>query len=68
MALLKLRTLDLEIYDGLNLQPACLPDSDFQLRKRKPKMCVVIGWGKVQSQDSYGSQILREARVCSNFV
>ncbi|KAL4132778.1 hypothetical protein QTP88_009878 [Uroleucon formosanum] len=63
MALLKLRALDLEIDGGLNLQPACLPPSDFQRRKRKPKMCVVIGWGKVQSQDSYGSQILREARV-----
>ncbi|XP_022166043.1 trypsin-3-like [Myzus persicae] len=63
MALLKLRVLDLEIYGGLNLQPACLPPSDFQRRKRKPKMCVVIGWGKVQSQDPYGSQILREARV-----
>ncbi|CAI6343919.1 unnamed protein product [Macrosiphum euphorbiae] len=63
MALLKLRALDLEIDGGLNLQPACLPPSDFQRRKRKPKMCVVIGWGKVQSQDSYGSRILREARV-----
>jgi len=64
MALLKLRSLDLEIDGGFNLQPACLPSSDFQWRKRKPKICVVIGWGKVQSQDSYGSRILREARVC----
>jgi len=64
MALLKLRALELGIDGRFNLQPACLPPSDFQRRKRKPKMCVVIGWGKVQSQDSYGSRILREARVC----
>lgn len=64
MALLKLRTLDSVIDGGLNLQPACLPASGFERWKRKPKMCVVIGWGKVKSQDSYGSKILREARVC----
>lgn len=63
MALLKLRILDLEVNGGNYLQPACLPVFDFQRRKRKPTMCVVIGWGKVQSQDLYGSQILREARV-----
>ncbi|XP_027846706.2 trypsin-like [Aphis gossypii] len=63
MALLKLRTLDSVIDGGLNLQPACLPASGFERWKRKPKMCVVIGWGKVKSQDSYGSKILREARV-----
>lgn len=64
MALLKLRTLDLAINGGYHLEPACLPVFDPRRRKRKPKMCVAIGWGKTRPQDSYGSQILREVRVC----
>lgn len=63
MALLKLRTLDLEVNGGYHLEPACLPVFDFQQRKRKPTVCVVIGWGKERSYDSYGSHVLREARV-----
>lgn len=67
MALLKLHTLDLEINGGDYLQPACLPASDFQLLKRKPTMCLVIGWGKIRSRDLYGSQVLHEARVCISY-
>lgn len=64
LALLRLHTFDFEINDNhYNMQPACLPVSDFQLRKRKPVMCVILGWGKVRSKNSYGSQVLREARV-----
>ncbi|XP_026815400.1 trypsin-like isoform X2 [Rhopalosiphum maidis] len=60
-----LKEYDLSVHEGdeIRLRPACLPTSDIQRWKRKPKMCVVIGWGKVKSQDSYGSKILREARV-----
>ncbi|VVC43760.1 Serine proteases, trypsin family, serine active site,Peptidase S1, PA clan,Serine proteases, trypsin [Cinara cedri] len=64
VALLKLRTSDLEMNGGGHyLPPACLPVSDFRQRKRKPTKCVVIGWGKVRSRDPYGSQILQEATV-----
>lgn len=64
IALLKLRSSDMKTNGGYYLQPACLPVSDFLQRKRKPVLCVVIGWGKIHSQDSYGSHVLREARVC----
>ncbi|XP_025414015.1 trypsin-like [Sipha flava] len=63
MALLKLRSSDTETNGGYHPQPACLPVSDFHQTKRKPALCVVLGWGKVRSQHSYGSHVLREARV-----
>lgn len=66
MALLKLRTLDLKINRGYYLQPACLPVSDFKLLKRKPTICLVIGWGKIRSRNLYGSQVLQEAKVRIN--
>lgn len=67
MALLKLRSLDLKINGGYYLQPACLPVSDFKVLKRKPTICLVIGWGKIRSRDFYGSQVLQEARVCTHY-
>lgn len=63
MALLKLRARDLLRETG-HLEPACLPVSDVRrFRRKQPTMCVVVGWGKVRSRDSYGSKVLQEARV-----
>ncbi|KAF5273572.1 hypothetical protein FQR65_LT04570 [Abscondita terminalis] len=49
----------LRLPNSVNLPPVCLPTS----QPEPEELCSIMGWGKLNSSDEYGSTILHEAKI-----
>lgn len=49
----------LRLPNAVSLPPVCLPSSQPQPQE----VCSIMGWGKLNSSDEYGSTILHEAKI-----
>ncbi|KAK5645620.1 hypothetical protein RI129_004084 [Pyrocoelia pectoralis] len=49
----------LRLPKSINLTPICLPTT----QPESEELCSIMGWGKLNSSDEYGSSVLHEAKI-----